>query len=98
MTVDVEQTVRGTVQDGIAILTIDYPPVNTLGWAVRDGLIHEIGRAAEDRAVEAIVLIGANDRFVGGADILELHGERKDGVEGRGGERGVEYGGREQLK
>lgn len=56
----------------IAVLTIDSPPVNALGTAVRARLLalaHEL--AAED-SVTAIVLRGAGKLFVGGADIAEF--------------------------
>jgi 3-hydroxyacyl-CoA dehydrogenase len=61
--------VHTQLQDGVAVLTIDNPPVNALSagvWAAIDGAV---ARAAADPAVQAIVLIGAGATFVAGADI-----------------------------
>ncbi|WP_404478633.1 3-hydroxyacyl-CoA dehydrogenase NAD-binding domain-containing protein [Novosphingobium sp. BL-52-GroH] len=58
--------------DGIAILTIDNPPVNALGAAVRDALAACLDQAMADPGIRGIVLRGANGRFVAGADIKEF--------------------------
>ncbi|NNE85725.1 MAG: 3-hydroxyacyl-CoA dehydrogenase, partial [Alphaproteobacteria bacterium] len=60
------------VRGRIAVLTVDNPPVNALGLAVREGLMTQIDRAAADDAVEAVVLIGAGRTFPAGADIREF--------------------------
>ncbi|WP_174290940.1 3-hydroxyacyl-CoA dehydrogenase NAD-binding domain-containing protein [Sphingomonas bacterium] len=60
------------VEDGIGILTIDYPPVNALGAAVRQGLDQGFHTFDADPAVKAIVLICAGRTFFAGADIAEL--------------------------
>lgn len=60
------------VRGRVAVVTIDNPPVNALGFAVREGLIAQIDRAAADDAVQAIVLIGAGRTFPAGADIREF--------------------------
>src|SRR3546814_7157730 len=67
-----ETAVRYDVQDDVAVLTIDFPPVNALGAPVRDGMMLRLGQALADQRVRSIVLIGANDRFVAGADIREF--------------------------
>ncbi|NBR03889.1 MAG: hypothetical protein EBT94_12350 [Alphaproteobacteria bacterium] len=56
----------------VAVLTIDNPPVNALGLAVREGIIARVDQAVADRAVEAIILIGAGRTFPAGADIREF--------------------------
>ena len=61
-----------TVTDGIAVVTVDNPPVNALGQAVRQGLWDSIVRAEDDATVRAIVIIGAGRLFIGGADITEF--------------------------
>jgi 3-hydroxyacyl-CoA dehydrogenase len=58
----------------IAVLTIDSPPVNALSVAVRRGLLDGLGRALDDPAVSAIVLICAGRTFIAGADIKEFEG------------------------
>jgi 3-hydroxyacyl-CoA dehydrogenase len=56
----------------IAILTIDSPPVNALGHAVRFGIKSALDAALADPAVRAIVIIGAGRTFIAGADISEF--------------------------
>jgi 3-hydroxyacyl-CoA dehydrogenase len=61
-----------TVQDGVALVAIDNPPVNALSDPVVDGLSAAMTQAAADPAVLAIVVIGAGRTFVAGADIKGL--------------------------
>jgi len=56
----------------IAVLTMVNPPVNALSLAVREGLMQGLQRAAEDPAVKAVALSGADGTFCGGADINEI--------------------------
>jgi len=56
----------------IAILTIDYPPVNVLSHAVRSGLHESVTRTQADPDIKAVVLICAGRTFVVGADIAEF--------------------------
>lgn len=58
--------------DVIAILTVDYPPVNALSAAVRGGILECINLAIADREVKAIVLTCAGRTFIAGADITEF--------------------------
>src|ERR1700736_767672 len=57
---------------GIAVLTLDNPPVNSLGHELREALVAGLERANADSAIEAIVLIGSGAGFSGGADIREF--------------------------
>ncbi len=61
--------VRYEVVDGVAVITIDNPPVNALSPAVWEAIDEAVGRAAADAAVDAAVLIGAGTTFIAGADI-----------------------------
>ena len=61
-----------TVEDGIGVITIDSPPVNALGIAVRRGLDTAFRAFAADPAVRAIVLICGGRTFFAGADITEF--------------------------
>jgi len=61
--------VRYTIQDRVAVLTIDNPPVNALAQGVWEGVDAAVARAGSDAAADAIVLIGAGTTFVAGADI-----------------------------
>ena len=60
------------VEDGIAVITIDNPPVNAMSAAVRKGCWAALDRLAADRAAEAAVLICAGRTFIAGADITEF--------------------------
>ncbi|HEV7613897.1 MAG TPA: 3-hydroxyacyl-CoA dehydrogenase NAD-binding domain-containing protein [Steroidobacteraceae bacterium] len=60
------------VKDGIAVLRLDNPPVNSLGIELREALVAALARANADPAVAAIVLIGSGTGFSGGADIREF--------------------------
>ncbi len=60
------------VKDGVAVLTIDSPPVNALSGPVREGLYHGITAAVADDAAKAIVIICGGRTFIAGADISEF--------------------------
>ena len=57
------------IKDGVAVVTIDNPPVNALSPAVWEGVDQAVQRGVADPAAEAIVLIGAGTTFIAGADI-----------------------------
>src|SRR5579864_8001364 len=61
--------VRYELNDRVAVLTIDNPPVNALGQGVWEAIDEAVARAAADAGADAIVLIGAWQTFVAGADI-----------------------------
>ncbi|HEY5760739.1 MAG TPA: 3-hydroxyacyl-CoA dehydrogenase NAD-binding domain-containing protein [Steroidobacter sp.] len=61
-----------SVEDGIAIITINNPPVNALGHAVREGIVQAMQKADADAAVKAVVLICEGRTFHAGADITEF--------------------------
>src|SRR5437016_3151353 len=61
--------VRYDITDGVAVLTIDNPPVNALGPDVWEAIDANVARAVADPAASAIVLIGAGTTFIAGADI-----------------------------
>ncbi len=60
------------VEDGVAIATLDNPPVNALGEGVRKGLMAAIERVKNDAAITALVIAGEGKMFSGGADITEF--------------------------
>ena len=62
-----------TVRDGIAVITLNNPPVNGLGSVLRPGLMNGIQKAGADPAVKALVIIGSAKAFSGGADIREFN-------------------------
>ncbi|GAP35437.1 3-hydroxyacyl-CoA dehydrogenase NAD-binding domain-containing protein [Piscinibacter sakaiensis] len=56
----------------VALLTMDRPPVNGLGAALRLALAQALDEALADPAVRAIVLAGSARAFSGGADVTEF--------------------------
>ncbi|PZN95478.1 MAG: 3-hydroxyacyl-CoA dehydrogenase, partial [Hyphomicrobiales bacterium] len=66
------ETVRLARHGEIAIATIDNPPVNALGQALRANLARVIAEAGSDPAVAAIVIAAAGRAFIAGADISEF--------------------------
>jgi 3-hydroxyacyl-CoA dehydrogenase len=61
-----------TVEDGVAVLTFENPPVNSLGQELRAAVLEGLASANADPGVGAIVLIGSGAGFSGGADIREF--------------------------
>jgi enoyl-CoA hydratase len=62
-----------TAADGVALVTVDNPPVNALGDDVLDALADAAGAVATDAAVRAVVVTGAGDKvFMAGADLGEF--------------------------
>lgn len=68
-------TAEYKVHDDIAIITLNNPPVNGLGYATRKGIVEGIEQALNDAQVKAIVITGAGKAFSGGADITEFRKE-----------------------
>jgi 3-hydroxyacyl-CoA dehydrogenase len=62
-----------TVRDGIAVITLNNPPVNGLGNALRAGIAAGLEKADSDPDIKAVVLIGSAKAFSGGADIREFN-------------------------
>ncbi|MCA8425606.1 enoyl-CoA hydratase/isomerase family protein [Burkholderia seminalis] len=62
-----------STRDGVAVITLNNPPVNGLGLSTRQGVMDALDRAAQDPSVTAIVLTGAGRAFSGGADITEFN-------------------------
>src|SRR6202049_387903 len=58
--------------DGIAVVTIDNPPVNALSSAVSAGIATAVAQIESDPSIQAVVFIGAGRTFVAGADIKEF--------------------------
>ena len=65
-------TTRYEVRDGVAILTLDNPPVNGLSYALRVAFAEALDKANADASVKAVVVTGAGKAFSGGADIKEF--------------------------
>ena len=77
-------------RDGIAVVTIDNPPMNALSTALLEELEREIDTLDEDDGVRVIVLRGGGERaFVAGADIKEFPTLRES-TGGGGPARGIQ--------
>src|SRR5687767_4335520 len=70
------EVARYAVRDGVAVITLDNPPVNGLGNALRALLLDYLKKADADPAVKAVVIIGSAKAFSGGADIREFNAPR----------------------
>jgi 3-hydroxyacyl-CoA dehydrogenase len=78
MTNELKGKVNYSVNENIAILEVDNPPVNPLSSGVRAGLSEYITKANNDESIEGIILTGAGRSFIAGADISEF-GQKPDG-------------------
>ena len=56
----------------VALITIDSPPVNSLSTPVIEGIFGRVAEANTDAGIKAIVLTGARENFIAGADISGL--------------------------
>lgn len=73
------QTVFWELDKGVAVVTVDSPPVNTLSNQVRQGLEQAFLDVSENADVRAIVLICAGRTFIAGAEITEF-GKPPEGI------------------
>ncbi len=65
----INSVVSLNIEDGVAVVSINSPPVNTLSVGVRDGMAAAFQKILGDTAVQAIVLICEGRTFIAGADI-----------------------------
>jgi enoyl-CoA hydratase/carnithine racemase len=73
------QYAKYTVEDRIAVITLDHPPVNAFNNQTVQDLDAALNMALEDEAVKVIIITGAGQMaFVAGADISEIN-EIRDG-------------------
>ncbi len=62
------------IESGIAVITVDSPPVNAISAAIRRGLLAITRELADNKAVQAVVFLCAGRTFMAGADISEFGG------------------------
>jgi 3-hydroxyacyl-CoA dehydrogenase len=60
----------------IAVVQLKNPPVNGLSHALRTQIVAALDAAASDAKVKAVILIGSEQAFSGGADIREFNTPR----------------------
>ncbi len=68
------------IHGDVALITIDSPPVNALGYDVRKAIVDGFEKAAGDSGVNAIVLTCKGRTFFAGADIREFGTTQKSPV------------------
>ena len=61
-----------SLEDGVAVVTLDSPPVNALSPALMEGIYDAMTAALADPAAKAVVLICAGRTFIAGADLKSL--------------------------
>lgn len=61
-----------SIQNDVAVIAINNPPVNSLGHALREKIVQEIQMAQSDPAVLGIVLVGNDKLFSAGSDVTEF--------------------------
>ena len=61
-----------TKDRGIAVITINNPPVNALSPGVPEEIQASVQHAQQDSAIQGLVLIGGGRTFIAGADIREF--------------------------
>jgi 3-hydroxyacyl-CoA dehydrogenase len=64
--------VRVEREAGVAVVTIDNPPINAGSLPVRRGLLTAIQETGAATDVAAIVIIGAGNTFIAGSDLREF--------------------------
>jgi 3-hydroxyacyl-CoA dehydrogenase len=70
--------VTWSLDEGVAVIVVDNPPVNTVNAAVREGLTRALGEIAARKDVRAAALLCAGTTFFSGADIGEFSGPPKE--------------------
>jgi enoyl-CoA hydratase len=68
------------IDDGVAILTLDNPPLNVLSTEMGQKILEAVERIEQDDTVFAVIVTGAGERaFMAGADIKEFPKFIEDG-------------------
>lgn len=60
------------IQNDVAVIAINNPPVNSLGHALREQIVQELKIAQSNPAVRGIVLVGKEKLFSAGSDVSEF--------------------------
>jgi enoyl-CoA hydratase len=72
------QTVKMSIEDRTAILTIDNPPANAFNRQQLQDLEDAFNEATENDQVKVIIITAAGQFFVAGADINEIFASKDD--------------------
>jgi len=71
------KTIKVEMRDGIAILTIDNPPVNQMSPQLAQDFREAINEAFGDGEIKALILTGTGKNFIAGADITQLYAAKE---------------------
>jgi 3-hydroxyacyl-CoA dehydrogenase/enoyl-CoA hydratase/carnithine racemase len=75
------KTIKVELKDGIAVFTINSPPVNQMSPQMAQDFGEAITEAFGDSEVKAIVLTGTGKNFIAGADITQIQAvKEKDDI------------------
>jgi enoyl-CoA hydratase/carnithine racemase len=66
------KTLQIQLKDGVAVFTMDNPPVNQLSQHFVEELVEAFTEAYGDEEIKAIVLTGSAKNFIAGADITQI--------------------------
>jgi 3-hydroxyacyl-CoA dehydrogenase len=69
---ETDMTAPYKVHGNVAVITLNNPPVNGLGFATRRAIVSGLARAMANKRVKSVVVTGAGKAFSGGADIREF--------------------------
>lgn len=61
------------VEQNVAVIEMNNPPVNGLGAALRRAIVESVDKAQYDDSVKAIVITGSGRFFSAGADVTEFN-------------------------
>jgi len=85
------KTIKVELTDGVAVCTMNNPPVNQLSPQFRSELAGLFSEAYGDDAVKAIVLTGTGNNFIAGADITEIKDIKKKEELASGLKQGLQF-------
>ena len=67
-------TIQVKMNDGVAVFSMNNPPVNQLSKHFIEELAQALKMAYEDDDIKALVLTGTGKNFIAGADITQIQG------------------------
>ncbi|WP_033069113.1 3-hydroxyacyl-CoA dehydrogenase NAD-binding domain-containing protein [Thalassospira australica] len=73
-------TVTLTIENTIAVITINNPPINATSHSVRAGIVDALDQIDANKAIKAAILICDGKTFIAGADVGEFGLPPKDPI------------------
>jgi len=74
---DFDGAVTVTIDDGVALITLDRPPLNALSAGLLAALAKQAHTLGADASVKAVVITGNDRAFAAGADVTEFEPNRE---------------------